>query len=212
MVLALLRLSDRALGIVLPRFGSVVCAHMRLGDACPMGLRTPWIAITHGQQHGFWVNRLCCTGCASTGTLGTLETSNTQFGHGWGVIFSAFGVFSLALNMLGFALTSLGPNIGCERMVCRQDGLRLLDWGLINDRSKTKAASMKMGYSDVVNVIEAVGSTLELWKFPPRSTGRPLERPSATSFGDSICERNEGLDEPSAVRPAFLNPGTKSRA
>ena len=71
---------------------------------------------------------------------------------------------------------------------------------------------MKMGYSDVVNVIEAVGSTLELRKFPPRSTGRPLERPIATSFGDSICEHNEGLDEPSAMSSAFLDLGTKSRA
>ena len=71
---------------------------------------------------------------------------------------------------------------------------------------------MKMGYSDVVNVIEAVGSTLELWKFPPRSTGRPFERPSATSLGDSICELNEGLDQRSAVCSALLDLSPKPRA
>ena len=114
--------------------------------------------------------------------------------------------------MLGFALTSLGPEVGCERMVCCQDGPRLLDWRTINDRLKTKAASMKMGDSDVVNVIEAAGSALELWKFPPRGTGRPFERSSSTSFGDSICERNEGLDQLSAMCSAFLDLGTKPGA
>ena len=114
--------------------------------------------------------------------------------------------------MFGLALTSLGPEVGCERMVCCQVGPRLLDWRTINDRLKTKAASMKMGDSDVVNVIEAAGTALQLWQLPPRCTGRPFERPSATSFGDSICEHNEGLDKPSAVSSAFLDLGAKSRA
>ncbi len=58
---------------------------------------------------------------------------------------------------------------------------------------------MKIGYSDVVNVIEAVEASLEFWKLPPRSASRPFERPSATSFGDCIGELNEGLYEQRCV-------------
>ena len=71
---------------------------------------------------------------------------------------------------------------------------------------------MEVGLLHFVKVVEAVAFAAQFWQFPPRGTGGPFERPGATSFGDSICEHNEGLDEPSAVRPAFLNLGTKSRA
>ena len=54
-----------------------------------------------------------------------------------------------------------------------------------------EAAAVKMCDPNVVNVIETVCSTLQLWEFPPCSASRPFERPSATSFGDSIGKLNE---------------------
>ena len=106
----------------------MVCAHMRLGDARTMGLWSPFMTVEHGSQYCLWVDRLCCTGCASTGTLRTSQALNHQFGHGWGGVFGAFGISTLALDMFDFALTFLAAQVGCERMVSRQYGPGLLDW------------------------------------------------------------------------------------
>ena len=71
MVLALLLLIDPALRILLPRLGSVKCANMGLGNACPMGLLALMMAFKHVQQHCVRVDQLRGTGRASIGTLGT---------------------------------------------------------------------------------------------------------------------------------------------
>ena len=51
MVFALLWIINPALLKFLPRLGSVECANMGLGNACPMGLLAPFVVLKHVQQH-----------------------------------------------------------------------------------------------------------------------------------------------------------------
>ena len=76
MVLALLLLLHPALRIILPCLGSVKCAGVGLGYACPVGLLAPLVAIKHALQHGVLVDQLSCTGSASLGTWRTSKTIN----------------------------------------------------------------------------------------------------------------------------------------
>ena len=97
-------------------------------------------------------------------------------------------------------------------MVVRQDGPRFLDWSISNDRPQTKAATVKIGFLDVVDVVEAAFAALQFWQHPPRCVSRPFERPCATGFGDSVGQHNEGLDKPSAALSFLLHLGAESRA
>ena len=97
-------------------------------------------------------------------------------------------------------------------MVVCQDGPRFLDWSISNDRPQTKAATVKMGFSDVVDVIETAFAALQFWQLPPRCVRRPFEGPCATSLGDSIGEHNEGLDKPSAALSFLLHLSAEPRA
>ena len=97
-------------------------------------------------------------------------------------------------------------------MVGCQNGPRLLDWSISNDGPQTKAATVKKGFSDVVDVIETAFAALQFWQLPPRCVCRPFEGPCATSFGDSIGEHNEGPDKPSTALSFLLDLSTKPRA
>ncbi len=159
-----------------------------------------WVCLRHlwhssmPSSMAFWSTNCAAQDVPALGLRERVRHRTINLGHLRSIIVSATGVSALAGSMFDCALAFLLSKVGSKLMVGSHYRPRLLDWHVRgHHRSEPQATAVTIRDPNVVTVIETVGSTPKLWKFPPCSAGRPFERPSSTSFGNCICEFNEGL-------------------